>query len=183
MLVLTVEDAEIDIWIHWISNHYFLTYLSIHFCIHLIFFRTGRRSHCYRVIYRHMERTLTQEEVRLVHQQIEQTAEAELGVQGRYWESQTIIWPFSIRALPWFSTSHYLTTLSLNKKRTTSIDFINDKDAKNTQFLLFFKSFTLNRSKQVYFTPEWNSIIPKPSEKLRHRAQLYHQVKKTNITK
>ncbi|XP_025766308.1 phenylalanine--tRNA ligase, mitochondrial [Oreochromis niloticus] len=46
--------------------------------------KTGRRSQCYRIIYRHMERTLTQQEVRLVHQQIEQAAESELGVQGRF---------------------------------------------------------------------------------------------------
>uniref|UniRef100_UPI0037E79472 phenylalanine--tRNA ligase, mitochondrial n=1 Tax=Semicossyphus pulcher TaxID=241346 RepID=UPI0037E79472 len=46
--------------------------------------KTGRRSQCYRIIYRHMERTLTQQEVRLVHEQIERSAETELGVQGRF---------------------------------------------------------------------------------------------------
>ncbi|XP_028289825.1 phenylalanine--tRNA ligase, mitochondrial isoform X2 [Gouania willdenowi] len=46
--------------------------------------KTGRRSNCYRIVYRHMERTLTQQEVRLVHEQIERSAESELGVQGRF---------------------------------------------------------------------------------------------------
>ncbi|KAM9839800.1 phenylalanine--tRNA ligase, mitochondrial isoform 1-T3 [Aulostomus maculatus] len=46
--------------------------------------KTGRRSHCYRIIYRHMARTLTQQEVHLVHRQIEHAVEAELGVQGRF---------------------------------------------------------------------------------------------------
>ncbi|KAM6908501.1 phenylalanine--tRNA ligase, mitochondrial [Lycodopsis pacificus] len=46
--------------------------------------KTGRRSQCYSIIYRHMERTLTQQEVKLIHEQIQRSAETELGVQGRY---------------------------------------------------------------------------------------------------
>ncbi|XP_061876790.1 phenylalanine--tRNA ligase, mitochondrial [Entelurus aequoreus] len=45
--------------------------------------KSGRRSHCFRIVYRHTERTLSQREVGLVHQTIERSAESELGVEVR----------------------------------------------------------------------------------------------------
>ncbi|VDP71905.1 unnamed protein product [Echinostoma caproni] len=45
--------------------------------------KTGRRSHCYRLIYRDQHRTLTMDEVRPIHQQIAQCATDRFGVQIR----------------------------------------------------------------------------------------------------
>jgi len=42
-----------------------------------------RTSHAYRIVYRHMERVLTQEEVNDIHFKIARTAEAELGIDVR----------------------------------------------------------------------------------------------------
>lgn len=45
--------------------------------------KTGKTSHCYRIIYRHMEKTLTQSEVNAVHGEIENNARQHLGVTIR----------------------------------------------------------------------------------------------------
>ncbi|XP_061614454.1 phenylalanine--tRNA ligase, mitochondrial isoform X1 [Phyllopteryx taeniolatus] len=45
---------------------------------------SGRRSLCFRVVYRHTERTLSQQEVDAVHGEIQRRAETQLGVEGRY---------------------------------------------------------------------------------------------------
>lgn len=45
--------------------------------------KTGKTSHCYRIIYRHMERTLTKEEVNLIHKKIEDDAKELLGITIR----------------------------------------------------------------------------------------------------
>ncbi|XP_043920793.1 phenylalanine--tRNA ligase, mitochondrial [Protopterus annectens] len=46
--------------------------------------KTKRISHCYRIMYRHMERTLSQDEVRIIHRTIENSAVKELRVEGRF---------------------------------------------------------------------------------------------------
>ena len=40
-------------------------------------------SHCYRLVYRHLEKTLTQEEVNRVHSAIESVAKEQLNVTIR----------------------------------------------------------------------------------------------------
>lgn len=45
--------------------------------------KTGKVSHCYRIVYRHMDKTLTQEEVTLVHSKITQEAAGRLRVEPR----------------------------------------------------------------------------------------------------
>ncbi|KAG8228252.1 hypothetical protein J437_LFUL015053 [Ladona fulva] len=42
--------------------------------------KSGKKSHCYRIVYRHMEKTLTQEEVNAIHSKIEKNASETLGV-------------------------------------------------------------------------------------------------------
>ncbi|KAG8442429.1 hypothetical protein GDO86_011276 [Hymenochirus boettgeri] len=46
--------------------------------------KTQKVSHCYRIVYRHMERTLTQMEINAVHKNIEKSAVKDLGVEGRF---------------------------------------------------------------------------------------------------
>ncbi|KFO33762.1 Phenylalanyl-tRNA synthetase, mitochondrial [Fukomys damarensis] len=45
---------------------------------------THRTSHCYRITYRHMERTLSQREVGHIHQDIQAAVVQQLGVEGRF---------------------------------------------------------------------------------------------------
>lgn len=45
--------------------------------------KTKKTSHCYRIVYRHMEKTLVQEEVNKVHQKIADAASLNLGVTLR----------------------------------------------------------------------------------------------------
>lgn len=45
--------------------------------------KTQRRSHCYRINYRHMEKTFTKEEVNVIHTQISEAAKKLLGVDIR----------------------------------------------------------------------------------------------------
>jgi len=42
--------------------------------------KTNKTSHCYTIVYRHMERTLTQKKVSKIHDQIAKAAAAKLNV-------------------------------------------------------------------------------------------------------
>ncbi|XP_044310746.1 phenylalanine--tRNA ligase, mitochondrial isoform X4 [Varanus komodoensis] len=46
--------------------------------------KTKRVSHCYQITYRHLERTLTQNEVSSIHRAIQKSVVRELGVEGRF---------------------------------------------------------------------------------------------------
>ncbi|CAN7992820.1 unnamed protein product [Ixodes hexagonus] len=45
--------------------------------------KTNRTSHCFRVVYRHMGRVMTQEEANVVHREVGKRAEEQLGVELR----------------------------------------------------------------------------------------------------
>ncbi|ESP01870.1 hypothetical protein LOTGIDRAFT_138971, partial [Lottia gigantea] len=45
--------------------------------------KTKRKSHCYRIMYRHMERNLSQSEVNKIHSEIEEQSKKQLGVEVR----------------------------------------------------------------------------------------------------
>ncbi|XP_075410244.1 phenylalanine--tRNA ligase, mitochondrial [Tenrec ecaudatus] len=46
--------------------------------------KTHKTSHCYRITYRHMERTLSQPEVQRIHQTVQEAVVRVLGVEGRF---------------------------------------------------------------------------------------------------
>ncbi|KAM3840355.1 phenylalanine--tRNA ligase, mitochondrial isoform 1-T7 [Vipera latastei] len=46
--------------------------------------KTKRVSHCYKITYRHLERTLTQKEITNIHQTIQKSVVQEFGVDGRF---------------------------------------------------------------------------------------------------
>ncbi|XP_045148945.1 phenylalanine--tRNA ligase, mitochondrial-like [Echinops telfairi] len=45
---------------------------------------THKTSHCYRITYRHTERTLSQPEVQRIHQTVQEAVVRVLGVEGRF---------------------------------------------------------------------------------------------------